>query len=286
MWKRIVLRAQMIKSALLLAVALGVFAAALGALLARPAATLGEATGLYSVEAALPPYRWTSNRVWFPLHGRSGPTTIALTFGPSNWPGRLPPNVTLATDAGILATFPAPDRIERYHILVPASATFLSIETEVARPPAGERRWLGVTLYDLAATASGLPLTEVAQALGLALAALLLIVVMNWSAHRGYGAECALFLLAIGLGCIWLNSVPPGWRPDEVVSLVDAWNLAHTRRDHLGHLLPLGAFEAFGDWISPLLTYLEVPVVALIGPQPIAGRLVTVVFWARGAPHQ
>src|SRR5262249_48346202 len=77
---------------------------------------------------------------------------------------------------------------------------------------------------------------------------------------------------------------PPGFRPDEVVSLVDAWNIAHTGRDHLGNLLPLGAQEAFGDWISPLLTYLELPAVALFGPGPLVGRLVTAVFGALATP--
>jgi 4-amino-4-deoxy-L-arabinose transferase-like glycosyltransferase len=65
---------------------------------------------------------------------------------------------------------------------------------------------------------------------------------------------------------------------------VDAWNIARTGHDHLGNLLPLGAQEAFGDWISPLLTYLELPAVALFGPAPLVGRLVTAVFGALAAP--
>src|SRR5204862_3705845 len=83
---------------------------------------------------------------------------------------------------------------------------------------------------------------------------------------------------------IMLRAAPPGFSQDEAVSLVDAWNLARTGRDHLGHLLPLGAQEALGDWISPLLTYLELPPVALFGPAPLVGRLVTALLGALAAP--
>lgn len=260
------------------------FAAALAALLMQPAATLDDASGLYSREAASPPFYWTSNRVQVPLRGRAGPTEVTLTLGPSTWPGRPSPAVTLATDEGQLAVVTAPEQLRRYTIVAPASAKLLTLETTLDRPPAGDRRWLGVMLYDLAAQPNGLPLAQAAAALGLALAALGLALAFVWAAQRGLGPEAALLAAGLGLGLAWLDRAPSGWRPDEVVSLVDAWSLAQTGRDHLGHLLPLGAFEAYGDWISPLLTYLELPIVALLGPQPFAGRLMTALFGALAAP--
>jgi 4-amino-4-deoxy-L-arabinose transferase-like glycosyltransferase len=83
---------------------------------------------------------------------------------------------------------------------------------------------------------------------------------------------------------LWLTSAPPGLHRDEAVSLVDAWNLVQTGRDHMGHLLPLAAFEAYGDWTSPLLTYLQVPLVALAGPSPLVARLVTAIVGALAVP--
>jgi 4-amino-4-deoxy-L-arabinose transferase-like glycosyltransferase len=92
-------------------------------------------------------------------------------------------------------------------------------------------------------------------------------------------------LLAFALRVVLLAQVPPALEQDELVSLVDAWYLLHTGHDHRGNLLPLGAFEAFGDWISPLLAYLELPLVALLGPlNPYAGRLVTVLAGTLAVP--
>ena len=117
-----------------------------------------------------------------------------------------------------------------------------------------------------------------------ALALLLLALGFAWSARRGHAIIAGLALLALLPRVVLPLWTPPGFRPDEVVSLVDAWNIARTGHDHLGNLLPLGAQEAFGDWISPLLTYLELPAVALFGPAPLVGRLVTAVFGALAAP--
>jgi hypothetical protein len=174
--------------------------------------------------------------------------------------------------------------VRRYRVELPASASFLTLETAAEQPPEGDRRWLGVTIYGLEAATSGLSLRTVARALGLALGGLLAVLALVWGAGRGFGADIALFLLALVPRVVLLDVSPAGWRTDEVVSLVDAWNIARTGRDHLGHLLPLGAQEALGDWISPLLTYLELPFVAVFGPHRLAGRLVTAAFGALAAP--
>jgi hypothetical protein len=160
----------------------------------------------------------------------------------------------------------------------------VTILAPVEQPPAGDRRWLGVTLYDLTATARGVPLQAALQAFVPALALLLLALGLIWSVQRGHGQIAALTLIALALRIVLLRVTPPGLRPDEVVSLVDAWHLARTGHDHLGNLVPLGAQEAFGDWISPLLTYLELPAVALFGPHMLVARLITAVFGTLAAP--
>ena len=277
------LRPQLLKYGLLLLAVLVAWLAVLAVLAARPAASLAEAAGVYSVQNEAIPYQWTSNRVDIPIHARAGPTAVRLSFGPARWPGRAVPTITLTAGGQPLATFAAPDQIRHYQVVLGQDVSKLMIEAPIEQP-AGERRWLGVTLYDLTATASGLPLRAAAQAIVPALALLLLALGFAWSARRGHAIIAGLALLALLPRVVLPLWTPPGFRPDEVVSLVDAWNIARTGHDHLGNLLPLGAQEAFGDWISPLLTYLELPAVALFGPAPLVGRLVTAVFGALAAP--
>src|SRR3712207_9193481 len=52
---------------------------------------------------------------------------------------------------------------------------------------------------------------------------------------------------------------------DEAIGGYDAYSLWLTGRDHLGHSFPLAGLESFGDWVSPLLTFLTVPAVGLFG---------------------
>jgi 4-amino-4-deoxy-L-arabinose transferase-like glycosyltransferase len=257
--------------------------AVLAWLAARPAASLAEATGVYSLQNEAIPYQWTSNRVDIPIHARSGPTAVRLSFGPARWAGRAVPTITLAGGGQLLASFAAPEQIRHYHVVLGQDVANLVIEAPIEQP-AGERRWLGVTLYGLTATSSGLPLLAAMQAIVPALVLALLAVGFAWSVRQGHAIIVGLALLALLPRVVLPLWTPPGFRPDEVVSLVDAWNIARTGHDHLGNLLPLGAQEAFGDWISPLLTYLELPAVALFGPTPLVGRLVTAIFGALAAP--
>jgi 4-amino-4-deoxy-L-arabinose transferase-like glycosyltransferase len=277
------LRPQLLKYMLLLVVVLVAWLVVLAVLVARPAASLAEAAGAYSLQNEAIPYQWTSNRVDIPIHARAGPTTVRLSFGPARWPGRAVPTITLTVGGRPLANFDAPDQIRHYHVVLGQDVSNLVIEAPIEQP-AGERRWLGVTLYGLTATASGLPLRAATQAIVPALVLGLLALGFAWSARRGHAIIAGLALLALLPRVVLPLGTPPGFRPDEVVSLVDAWNIARTGHDHLGNLLPLGAQEAFGDWISPLLTYLELPAVALFGPHPLVGRLVTAVFGMLAAP--
>lgn len=62
-----------------------------------------------------------------------------------------------------------------------------------------------------------------------------------------------------------LTSVPPGLNQDEAVYGYDAYSIFMTGRDHLGHPFPFASLETFGDWSSPLLTYLSIPAIAVFG---------------------
>src|SRR4029079_8095533 len=110
------LRPQLFKYGLLLLAGLVVWLVVFTGLAARPAASLAEAAGVYSVQNEAIPYQWTSNRVDIPIHGRAGPTTVRLSFGPARWPGRAVPTITLI-GGGQLAAFAAPEQIRHYHVV-------------------------------------------------------------------------------------------------------------------------------------------------------------------------
>jgi len=85
-------------------------------------------------------------------------------------------------------------------------------------------------------------------------------------------ALIALVAVAAGLRAFMLAPSPDGFQPDEVVNGYDAWCLWRLGTDHHGNAWPL-LFESFGDWTSPLLTYLTVPFVALGGLSAVTDRL-------------
>lgn len=249
-----------------------------------PPVRVGEVRGLYREGDPTARYRWTSSRVQIPLRGRSGPTSVALVLGAARWPGRASSLVMLESRDGELVRFVPSAQVRVYRVLLAPQVSVLVLHASVERPPGEDGRYLGVQLFGVSAQAHGVPLRAGLMALVVACAGVALVGGLVWSFHRGYGALLALLLLAVAVRVVGLRSAPPGFSQDEVVSLVDAWSLLHTGRDHLGNWLPLGAQEALGDWISPLLTYLELPLVALFGPTPLAGRLVTAVGGALVAP--
>jgi hypothetical protein len=268
-----------------LLVALCVWVASVAFLLTRPAASLETTRGLYAPEQVDGRvYRWSGDRVVIPIARHSGPVEVRLRLAASRWEGRSTPYLSLRDDQGALARFAAPEGPRTYHLRLPPGATGLTITSTVDRPPARDPRWVGFVLFSLSVHPRGWPVDALFRGLALLPVYLGVAAALAWSARRGLVAPFALFGLALGLRVFQLQSTPPGWRVDEVISLVDAWHLSRTGRDHLGHLLPLGAFEALGDWISPLLTYLELPFVALFGPQRMVGRLVTAVAGALAAP--
>lgn len=272
------------RTALVLAALLAaVWLIALAALLSRPVAALESASGLYPREGQPQPYRWTSSQVGLPIHGRSGATQLQLTLGALLWPGRATPDAQLQIGSARVA-LPVSALPRRYAVLLPPDTQQLTLRTSLAQPPGGDSRWLGVQLFALRGRAGGLPTSQMLLALLIALLSLPLVVLGWWCLRRGYGLLGGLTGLALLLRVSGLTSAPPGFNQDEVISIVDAWHLLHTGRDHLGHLLPLGSFEAYGDWVSPLLTWLELPAVALLGPVPLAGRLVTALVGTLAIP--
>ncbi|MFL5803218.1 MAG: glycosyltransferase family 39 protein, partial [Roseiflexaceae bacterium] len=256
---------------------------ALAALLRQPTIEPAETEGLYAREGQARPYNWTSSLATFPVRGGSGSTRVALSLTAARWPERPPPQIALATDAAELATFAASDRARTYYLLLPPSAATLRLRATVAQPP-GDPRWLGVHLLDITAEASGWPLRPIGLALLAALASIPAALAAGWCIRRGYGWVAAITALGLLLRVVQLDRVPAGFFQDEAISLVDALHLARTGHDHLGHLLPFGALEAFGDWISPLFTYLAVPVVALFGPGLLAGRLLAALAGTLAIP--
>jgi len=270
--------------ALLGLLALGVFAAVFAFQNSRPVIALDRARGLYVAEGGATPFRWTSSQADFALAPYSGPTQVAVTLSTAYWPRQAQLPVRIESDAGVLATVAIPAQARRVLALLPAGAATLRLHTSVARPPGGDWRWLGVQLLRVEATPSGLPQYVLIQALLLAAASVLLAIGMDWAIAHGHGLMVGLALLGLVLRLLWIVDSPPLLHRDEAVSLVDAWQLARTGHDHLGHLLPLAAFEAYGDWISPLLTYLMLPWIALFGPQPLVARLIVVIFGALAVP--
>lgn len=71
-----------------------------------------------------------------------------------------------------------------------------------------------------------------------------------------------------------LGGVPPALNQDEVVNGYDAYSLFVTGRDHLGHPFPFAGLESFGDWASPLLTFLTILPVGLFGLRAEVVRMV------------
>jgi hypothetical protein len=265
-------------------IGLCVWALALLVFIRLPAASAERALGLYAREGGDQPFAWTASQATFPLRAGSGPTRVALRLSAGLWPGRQPPQLSLASDGGALATFVAPGQARTYRLLLPPTADALLLRSTVVQPPGRDPRWLGVQLLGIEASASGWPTRAAADALLIALASLPLALMVAWAFRRGYALVAGLTGLGLLLRAIQLTGVPPGFFQDEAVSLVDALHLAQTGRDHLGHFLPLGALEAFGDWISPLFTYLAVPVVALFGPSLLAGRILAATLGALAIP--
>jgi 4-amino-4-deoxy-L-arabinose transferase-like glycosyltransferase len=72
-------------------------------------------------------------------------------------------------------------------------------------------------------------------------------------------------LAGAGLRYTAIEDVPPGLNQDEAVYGYDAYSLALTGRDHLGHPFPIAGLESFGAFTPPLLSLISAPFVAVFG---------------------
>jgi len=81
-----------------------------------------------------------------------------------------------------------------------------------------------------------------------------------------------ILLLAFYLRFFKLTTlISPYW--EEVALGYDAHSISQTLKDHHGHLLPLVAFESFGDWKPSLYFYAIVPLIKILGLNLWAVRL-------------
>jgi len=81
-----------------------------------------------------------------------------------------------------------------------------------------------------------------------------------------------ILIAAAALRILWLKDYPPGFTPDEASFGYDAYSILKTGKDQWGHPFPL-VFESFGDFKSPLYTYLAIPTVFIFGLNEFSVRL-------------
>lgn len=74
-----------------------------------------------------------------------------------------------------------------------------------------------------------------------------------------------------------LASVPDGLNQDEAIQSYDAWSLALTGRDHHGNYWP-PMIQAFGDWPSTLITWIQIPFVYFTGLSIYSTRLANAIL--------
>jgi 4-amino-4-deoxy-L-arabinose transferase-like glycosyltransferase len=84
-------------------------------------------------------------------------------------------------------------------------------------------------------------------------------------------------LAAVVVHLIALESAPPGLYVDEASYGYNAYSILRTGRDEAGESFPL-FFRAFGEYKGPVLVYGLVPLLAVLGPTPLAVRLGSAVF--------
>ncbi len=95
-----------------------------------------------------------------------------------------------------------------------------------------------------------------------------------------------LLLLGCGLRLAALGALPRGLNQDEASAGYEAWALLHSGMDRCGNTWPV-LFTAWGSGQNVLMSYLDIPFVAVLGlselslrlPNALAGCLTLPVFW-------
>ena len=100
------------------------------------------------------------------------------------------------------------------------------------------------------------------------------------------GVVCVAAAIIVGtvLRFVALDATPPGFNQDEAVNGYDAYSLFETGRDHHGHPFPFAGLESFGDWASPVLTFLTAPAVGVFGLRVEVVRGVSAAIGALAIP--
>lgn len=75
-----------------------------------------------------------------------------------------------------------------------------------------------------------------------------------------------------------LDTVPSGLTNDEADKGYDAYSILKTGKDQWGEFLPIANFKGFGDYRSPLYTYLVVPFIKIFGLDSLSVRLPSAIF--------
>jgi 4-amino-4-deoxy-L-arabinose transferase-like glycosyltransferase len=86
-----------------------------------------------------------------------------------------------------------------------------------------------------------------------------------------------ILIVAFILRIVNISNNPISLNQDEAVNGYDAYSIGLTLKDHRGNFLPF-AFQSFGDWVSPLLTYITVPFVKILGLNIFSIRLPTTII--------
>lgn len=86
-----------------------------------------------------------------------------------------------------------------------------------------------------------------------------------------------ILLLSFFLRVYALNSTPPSLYWEEAALGYDAYSILRTGKDHHGHLLPLVAFESFGDYKPAFYFYSIIPFLLIFGLSTWAVRLPSVL---------
>jgi len=87
----------------------------------------------------------------------------------------------------------------------------------------------------------------------------------------------ATVLIAFIMRVYSLAGNPPGFFCDEASIQYDAYMLLHTGADRWGEHFPV-YFRSFGDYENPLFIYTSLPVVAVMGLNPLADRLMAALY--------
>ncbi|MFN5892344.1 MAG: phospholipid carrier-dependent glycosyltransferase, partial [Dolichospermum sp.] len=81
-----------------------------------------------------------------------------------------------------------------------------------------------------------------------------------------------IIAIALLLRVYDLANNPIALNQDEAINGYDAYSLITTMGDHHGNFMPI-MLESFGDWVSPVITYITIPFVQLLGLSEFSIRL-------------